>query len=234
MELQNEIKNNIKIENQQNDFLNSIIGKTINSAIDIGLKTILPDLIENQIIDIKNALLENGLKGGIKSAIDNTIDFAKSAQGIITGEFQNINQIKIAISDGGILDTISELLDKASNKAYQKGYINSTINTILKKGKDVLLDNVTNSLKDELDNQSNSIDRLGDYIENWKQFYNDKNFEGMEKEFNKIEKILNKVVPFEKIIKETRQIENLHNLIRNNGHNFNISNLEQELAKKFE
>ena len=234
MELQNEIKNNIKIENQQNDFLNSIIGKTINSAIDIGLKTILPDLIENQIIDIKNALLENGLKGGIKSAIDNTIDLAKSAQGILTGEFQNINQIKIAISDGGILDTISELLDKASNKAYQKGYINSTINTILKKGKDVLLDNVTNSLKDELDNQSNSIDRLGDYIENWKQFYNDKNFEGMEKEFNKIEKILNKVVPFEKIIKETRQIENLHNLIRNNGHNFNISNLEQELAKKFE
>ncbi len=68
-----------------------------------------------------------------------------------------------------------------------KGYVELSVNTILKKGKDVLLDNVSNSLKDELDNQSNSIDRLGDYIENWKQFYNDKNFEGMEKEFNKIE-----------------------------------------------
>ena len=61
MEIENELKNNIKIE--KNNFLNNIIGETINNAIDFGLKYILPDLIENQIIDIKNALLENGLKG---------------------------------------------------------------------------------------------------------------------------------------------------------------------------
>ena len=61
MEIENQINNNIKIE--KNNLLNNIIGKTINNAIDIGLKTILPDLIENQIIDIKNSLLENGLKG---------------------------------------------------------------------------------------------------------------------------------------------------------------------------
>ena len=61
MEIENQINNNIKVE--KNNLLNNIIGKTINNAIDIGLKTILPDLIENQIIDIKNSLLENGLNG---------------------------------------------------------------------------------------------------------------------------------------------------------------------------
>ena len=56
-EIKNDIKNDIKIENNQDKFLDTFLGKTINGAIDIGLKTILPDLIENQIIDIKNALL---------------------------------------------------------------------------------------------------------------------------------------------------------------------------------
>ena len=51
-----EINNNINLEKSNNNFLNNIFGKTINTAIDIGLKAILPDLIENQIIDIKNSL----------------------------------------------------------------------------------------------------------------------------------------------------------------------------------
>ena len=52
-------------------------GKTINNAIDIGLKTLLPDLIENQVIDIKNSLMENGLKAGIETAVDSAINFGK-------------------------------------------------------------------------------------------------------------------------------------------------------------
>ena len=94
-------------EENKNNFLNNIIGKTTNNAFDIGLREILPDLIENQIIDIKNALLENGLKSGIDTAIKSVIDFRKSATGIITGNFENIGQVRTAIGDGGIIDTIS-------------------------------------------------------------------------------------------------------------------------------
>ena len=36
----------------------------------------------------------------------------------------------------------------------------------------------------------------------------------------------------ENILKETRKVEVLHNLIKNNGQNFDISNLEKELAEK--
>ena len=53
----------------------------------------------------------------------------------------------------------------------------------------------------------------------------------MEKEYKKLEEELEKTIPLENTIKEARNIENLHILIKNKG-NFNLSNDELELAKK--
>lgn len=230
MEIQNEINNDIKIE--KNNFLNNIIGKTINNAVDIGLKTILPDLIENQVIEIKNSLLENGLKAGIETAVDSAINFGKSTVGIFTGNFENMTQVRTAVADGGIIDTMSELLDNVINKAYQKGYINRSVNTLIKNGKNVLLENITSNIKNELDEQTNTVENLGRYVENWKEYYNNKDFDGMTKEYNKIKKQLDKVIPLENILKETRKVEVLHNLIKNNGQNFEITDLENQLAER--
>lgn len=230
MELENTI-NNIEIEKKQNNFLNSVLGKTINSAIDVGLRAILPDLIENQIIDIKDSLIENGLKGGIQTAISSAIDFGKSVTGIFTGEFQNMNQVETAIGNGGILDTISNVLEDVVDKAYQKGKINYTVNNLIKKGKDVILNNVSNNIKNELDYQSNSIEKLNTYLDNWKEYYNKKDFEGMEKEYNKMKIQIDNVLPIENTLKEVRTVENLHLLIKNNGQNFNITESELKLAE---
>lgn len=225
MNIENEINNEIKIE--KNNFLNSVIGKTINNAIDIGLKTVLPDLIENQIIDIKNSLLENGLKAGIEKAVDSAIDFGKSTVGIFTGNFENINQVRIAISDGGIIDLMSDVLDKVINKTYEAGYINRTISTVIKNGKNVLLENISDNIKNELDEQTDIVKKMERYVENWKECYNNKDFAGMTKEYDKIEKQLDNLIPLENILKEIRSVESLHNLIKNNGQNFEISELEK-------
>ena len=228
-----EINNEIKLEENQNNFLESMFGKAINSAIDIGLRAILPDLIENQIIDIKNSLFENGIKGGIKTAVNSTVDFAKSTVGIFTGKFQNVSQIQTAIGSGGIIDTFSNLLDKAINKTYESGHINETIYNVIKNGKNILLDNITNNIKNELNNQNNSIEKLKIYIENWKDCYKNKDFEGMTKEYNKIANQLNNVIPMENILKDARDVEKIHNLIKNNGYNFEITDIEKELINKF-
>lgn len=225
-----EIDNNINIGENKNNFFNNIIGKTINNAIDIGLRSLLPDLIENQIIDIKNSLLENGLKSGIDTAINSTIDFGKSAAGIVTGNFENISQVKTAIGDGGIIDTISDLLDKVINKSYEKGYINKTVFSIIKNGKNVLLDNITNNIKSELDEQSNSVEKLEKYLKNWEEQYKKKDFEKMEEEYSKIEKESEKIIPLENVVKQTQRVKVLHKLIKNNGQNFNITEDEERLA----
>ena len=60
LELENKINNNLenKIENEQNNFLNTNIGKIANTAIDVGIRFVLPDIIENQVIEVKNALID--------------------------------------------------------------------------------------------------------------------------------------------------------------------------------
>lgn len=229
MELNVELNNNI----EKNNFLNSVLGKTINTAIDIGLRAILPDLIENQVIDIKNALLQNGLKSGIDTAVNSAINLGKSAVGIVTGNFENMDQVKIAVGNGGIVDTVSNVLDKAINTTYRRGYIDKTVTSIIKNGKNVLLNNITNNIKSELDQQTNSVEKLEKYVNNWKEYYNNKDFEGMTKEYNKIKTQINKVIPLENILKETRKVETLHELIKNNGQNFNITEAEKNIVENF-
>ncbi len=225
-----EIENNINIEKNKNIFLNNIIGKTINNALDIGLRAILPDLIENQVIDIKNALLENGLKAGADTAINSVINFKKSAMGIVTGNFENMDQVSTAIGDGGIIDAISNLLDKALNKIYKNGNINNTIFKLIKNGKNVLINNVSNNIKKELQDQNNSIERLEKYIKNWQENFNKKDFKKMSQEYEKIEKEYKKIIPVENVINETKRVKAIHNLIKNNGQNFNITEEEKRLA----
>ena len=230
MEIENEINNNIKIE--KNNFLNNAIGKTINNAIDIGLKSLLPDLIEYQVIDIKNSLLENGLKAGIETAVVSAIDVGKSAVGIFTGNFENMTQVRTAVADGGIIDTMSNLLDTVINKTYESGLINKSISTLIKNGKNVILDNISSNIKNELDVQTKTVEKLGRYVENWKEYYNNKDFEGMTKEYNKIKMQLDNIIPLENILKQTRKVEVLHNLIKNKGQNFEITDLDKELVVK--
>ena len=135
MELQNEILNSLNLETDQNKFLNSTIGKIINNALDIGLRYVLPDLIEEEVIEVKDSLIKNGLKEGINTAINNTVNMGKSAIGIITGNFENISQIKKAVEQGGIIDTVSEVIDFATNKARNVGIIDSTVSSLIKSGK---------------------------------------------------------------------------------------------------
>ena len=232
MEIENEINNNLNNEKKENNFLNTILGKTINNAFDIGLRAVLPNLIEEQVIDIKNALLESGLKSGIDTAINSTIDFGKSVAGIFTGNFENISQIRTAVGSGGIIDTISNVLDKAIDKVYEKGKINNTVSSLIKKGKDVILDNIENNIKEELDVQDNLLNSLEKNIKNWKVCYENKDFEGMSKEYEKIAEKSEKTIPIENILKETRKVETLHNLIKNNGQNFELTGVEKEIVEK--
>ena len=118
MEIQNleknnqlEKNNNIVNEKTQKCFLETTLGKTINTAVDIGIRAILPDFIENQIINIKDNLLNYGLKDGITKTIDDAIDLGKSAIGIFTGNFENVSQMQSAIQSGGLIDGMSSLID---------------------------------------------------------------------------------------------------------------------------
>ena len=235
MELENNMEINKfsnKLFEAQQNFLQTTIGKTINSAIDIGLKAVLPDIIEDQIIDIKNAILENGFSEGIKEVINSSINTGKSLMGIVTGNFENVSQIQMAVKKGGILDKISELLDYGINIANNKKLIDKSISNLLKNGKNTIINSISNNIEETLTKQIKAIEKLDKYCENWNIAYGVQDIKEMENAYKNIKNNLNKVIPLESIIKKARTIENIQNLIKNGANKKEINNLELELAKK--
>ena len=232
LEVENQITNDVSIENKQRNFLQTNIGKAVNTGLNIGLRYILPDVIEDQVIEIKDSFLQNGFKEGIQTAIDSAINFGKSALGIVTGNFENITQMQNAVKTGGIIDGISDLLDVVVDKIRKEGLINNAGARTIKQGKDIILNNIENNIDKMFVEQSQAIEYTDKYINNWKKYFDNKNFSGMEKEYKKIEKNLEKLIPIENTINEAKKIEILHNLIKNNGQNFNLSKEQLELVEK--
>lgn len=231
-ELNNNITNSNELTNEkeQKNFLETTLGKTINTAIDIGLRWILPDFIENQIIDVKDSLIKGGLKEGINTVIDSAVDMGKSIMGIFTGKFDSVSQAQEAVKNGGIIDGISNVLDSVINKTTKSGWLNSNIGNLIIKGKDVILDNVSKNIENNFTEQIDGIEKLAKYEENWKEYFNNKDFDGMEREYKKIKEKIKNLLPIETTLKQAREIENLHTLIKNNGKDFNLTKEQLELA----
>lgn len=227
-----ELKNNIINEQEQRDFLETTLGKTINTAVDIGIRTILPDFIEDQVINLKDNLLNYGLKEGIQKTVSDTIDLGKSAIGILTGNFDSISQMQNAIQAGGLIDGMSSLLDTVVDKVNQTGLINNNLANTIKQGKDIILNNVESNIEKTFAQQLESMDNLENYINAWKEDFEKKDFNAMEKSYNKLEKELKNLVPIDNIINQAKIIENLHKLIKNNGQNFKLTAEEIELSNK--
>ena len=232
MELINNINLNLEKNIKRENFLNSTLWRTINNGIDIGLRYLLPNWVEDKVIELKDNLLNYGLKEGISKTIKNTIDTGKSALGIVTGKFENINQINEAIKNGGIIDSVSEIFDMALNKIKENGIINNTTYNLIRNGKDSVLNNIEKNISSTLTNQITSSQNIEKYINNWKNYFENKDFIGMEKEYKKINVELKNLVPIEETINNARTVENLHTLIKNNGQNFNLTQLEKELINK--
>ena len=232
LELDNRIQNNVNISERQNKFLNSTLGKVINTGIDIVLKAVLPDFIENQIIEVKDVLMSNGLKDGVKEIVNQGIQLGKSASGIFTGEFENITQIENVVKKGGILDSTSKILDAALKFVESKNLLDKSTVRLIKQGKNSIISAVSNKIEESLTEQIKNIEKLENYCNKWKDSYNLKDIKGMEKAYKNLENYKEKVMPLKNIINQAEKIENIHTYIMNNGKTFEISDIEKELLNK--
>lgn len=228
--VENNLSNKLDNGEKQRNFLHTSIGKAINTGLNIGLRYILPDLIEDQVIEIKDSFIQNGFREGVKTAIDSAINFGKSALGIITGNFESVQQMQDVIKKGGLIDSLSNVINYTINKTVEKGKIPYNIGNTIKKSKNIILNNITKNIENEFENQVNNIEKLNKYTEQWQEYFDNKDFEGMEREYNKINEKMKVIAPIEKVIQNVKIVENLHKLIKNNGKNFDLSSEEIELA----
>ena len=232
--LNNEI-NNVQGEDigeKQKNFLETSLGKVINTGCDIALRAILPNAIEDEIIGIKNVIFTEGIQKGIKTAIDSAINIGKSITGIFTGKFDTVSQAYTAVKSGGIIDSASNIIDTAVKSAKENGLINKTTANVIKKGKNIVKDCLTNSIEEDFMEQVDGVEKVGKYINNWNTYLEQKDLEGMNREYKKITKKLETLLPIESTIQEARAIENVQTLIKNKGNSLNnITEEELKLAQ---
>lgn len=226
------VENDKVVENKQTKFLETSIGKIVNTSLDIGLKIILPDFLENEVISLKDKILENGLKDGISKAIKSAIDVGRKISNISTEKFESISEVKETIEKGGLIDKISKKLEEVINVIEEKGTLTKKNAKKIKKEKNDILDTLSNKLEADFSKQIESSNKIEKYINNWQKYYEEENFAKMCKEFEKIKKENENMIPFEKTNKEINKIENIHNLINSKNGEFNLSEIEKELIKK--
>ncbi len=226
-----EILDNI-IEETQKNYLSSELGKAVASALDIGIRNIFPNFIENQIINLKDNIINYGIKEGLGQSINDSINFGKSAIGLLTNNFDSIEQAQVAISKGGTIDKISDLLDESIDSLKNSKKIDASSAKKLKSEKNEILKNIEKNIENSFSNQFENMEKLEKYISNWKEYFNAQNFSKMQSEYNKMVKIMDLLMPIENTISDFRTIENLQTLIKNNGKSFDLSEEEINLANK--
>lgn len=223
-----EIQQNLE---KSNDVM-TIISKVADTALDFGLKAILPDFIEDDIIEIKDKFMQEGFAEGINEVVEKLEDTGKSIKGIFTGDFENIGQIKKIIEKDGLLDGISEVIDKILKRLLDKKVIKKDVYTLIKNGKKEILSSIENELEGLYKEDTYSLEKLSQYCEEWKEHYKEKNYEEMAKTMKKINQRLTQSKLVEETIKQARDIESIQKYIEEKGDINSLSEEEKELIEK--
>ena len=135
-ELELNTKNNLNLEEEQNNFLQTNLGKVINKGLEIGIKALLPDFIEDDVIEIKDDLFDEGFSEALNTTVDKVVEIGKNVVGLVTGNIENISQAEEIVKKGGLIDSVSSLIDVALKQGEKYGIISKGFSTIIKTGKD--------------------------------------------------------------------------------------------------
>lgn len=206
-----------RILEQVNNIVQNVsqtIGKVADTALEYGLRVILPDFIEDDVIEIKDRFIQEGFISGVQEAVEKLEDVGKSITGIFTGEFETVEQVKRVIENGGLLDEVSELIDKILKKLLSKKLITKSTSTLIKQGKKQILNSLENEIEGIYKPTTYSLDKLIQYCNEWKEQYKDKDYKAMEKTMQKITKNLKQSQAIEDTINEARNLEKIQKYIK--------------------
>ncbi len=203
-----------------------------NAGLEIGLKAILPDFIEDDILDIKDKFVQEGFSKGIQEIINKGEDIGKSIQGIFTGKFETVEQIKRLVQTDGILDGASDIIDKVLKSLVNKKKISKSTYNLIKTGKKEILNSLENELEGYYKINEYSLENLSELCQEWKESYKREDYSEMEKNMKKIKQKLNKNLTIETIINEARNLEKIQKYIEEKGSLENLTENEKILLEK--
>lgn len=217
IELENKRNENKLINTvaKQNDNLNYILQNIINWSIDKGIKYLFPNLIGDKIVKIKNSILNSNTQEKITSGIQNIINMENKKSSISNKGNNDIQKIEEILNDPRTIEMLTEIVEKILNN----------MDNVKIKDKSIVLKDIHKNLSKDITEQINSINNINNYSKDWYNFFEKENFNSMNKSFNKIKNELKNIAPIEEIIIKTKKIENLHELVKGKGGDFNITKI---------
>lgn len=143
-----------------------------------------------------------------------------------------MSQAYSAVKSGGLIDSASKIVDTAVKTAQDNKLISNSTAKVIKKSKNVVKDYLASRVEENFMKQVDEVEKLGKYVNNWNNYLSQKDVDGMKREYGKIMKKMDNLLPLEGTLKEARIIENVQTLIKNKGGSFdNITEEEIRLAK---
>lgn len=221
-------------ETKDNSFFQSKFGQAVNNAIDSGLKSILPDFIEDSVIEVKDALVQGGIKEATSKAIDTAVTVGKE---VIGGVINSVSDVKQAIQEGNLISGISKAIDGAVDTAETLNLLKTDVADRIKKGKDIILNTTSENIDNTLEEQNKHVEKLESYCDKWESIVEKKDFTKIEKQYKKIQKELLEVAPLVDLMKSVNNIENQYELLKTknkNGEELVLTEDEKELCQKFD
>jgi len=226
---------NIEVENEvekeRYNFFETPIGKFVDSSLNVAISTVFPALIDDQIINIKDALITGGFDEGLREIKRTGSLYSDTIKGIATGEFKSIEQMRLAVKDGGILDLVSICIDKGLLYIENKTKIEKDVVKMIRAGKNVLINQLSSSIEKKYSSQLEHIEKLSNYCDKWKESFDNKDLEGMNRCYKQIKAQKKGIIQIENIIKKANEIENIQKIVTSSG-NFDLSEEELKLASK--
>lgn len=208
------------------------IGNIANAGLEFGLRAILPDFIEDDVIEIKDTFIEEGFIDGVQSIIDKAEDIGKSITGIFTGRFETVEQIKRLIQKDGILEYTSDVIDNILKKMLSKKIISKSTYNLIKTGKKEIVNSLEDQLEGYYKTDEYNMEDLEKYCNEWKENYEKKDYQAMQNTMKKINRRLEKNKMVESTINQARNIEKIQEYIDKKGSIENLSEKEKELLEK--
>lgn len=217
----------IEIGKNQNNFLKNIFLGSVNFAVDTGIRAILPNIIEDQVIEIKDAIIKNGFKDGMQTLVDKVKEFGSSVLGITNGNFNSLTEMDLAIKKGGILKGVSKGLNYGIDEAIKKGVISKETAKLMKNIKTTTINTISNNIKNKMLEEVKKIEKIEKHQEKWQKAFEEKDLTSMKKEIKMINKLKNEIVKFEEIMRNVEKINNIQEIIGDNIENFEYEGIEK-------
>lgn len=216
--IKNGIENIMKIGNNPNaQFALGLLKNCFNAATDFGLRMFLPNLIEDQIIEVKDALIEGGLKKAGETAVNKVNEFKDTIVNLVKGNITNTKEIRLATKNGGILKTFSKILSEGIDYAVKGKKISKDNAKIIKAGKTAIFNQFSKNLESGILKEISNIQKLNDLNMKWENAYDNRNFDEMKKIISKIKTQLEKVSLMAEIYKKATLNIDLHNYVEKNN-----------------